>query len=179
MATAPCATRPAAGSPSIRDPADRPARPRGPAQAIHRTSTAKWLGPSSSGSTGWRVCGFLKMRIERAAINIEACDLHPDPASAPAPDLGTIWGPHTTHGPERPARIQTQYTAIRARIPRLTCRDTPPKCRGSRGRRFKSCQPDGEAAGQRLNPRDRIEPSDISGRRFRGPQMVPKLTPMA
>ena len=32
---------------------------------------------------------------------------------------------------------------------------------GSRGRRFKSCQPDGNVAGQGLNPEDRIEALDM------------------
>ena len=56
--------------------------------------------------------------------------------------LGTTWGPHATRDHERSTRMRTPRTSIRVRIPLLTYRNALALGWESRGRRFKSCQPD-------------------------------------
>jgi hypothetical protein len=62
--------------------------------------------------------------------------------------VGTIWGPRAALDHERLADMRSSCTVVRARTPCLTCGNADPCELASSGRRFESCQPDGEVAGE-------------------------------
>ena len=81
-----------------------------------------------------------------------------------AEPLGTSRGPRTLPSRERPALQHLTYIRIMRRVPCLTCKNAASSQLGVKGRRFKSCQPDREAAGRRPELRDQLRPSAFHAR---------------
>ena len=77
--------------------------------------------------------------------------------------LGTIWGPDVVRNHERPAAERIACAGCRAGIRCLTCGIGCRTLLGVKGSQVQILSARRKVAGQRLNSKIRIEPSDISG----------------